>query len=136
MRAEARGVDLTGDQRRVRQEPRDERAPRAGDQRIGRADLLDPAGVEHRDAVCQSERFGTVVRDVHDRQSELARECVQFEPQMVSQRLVERRQRFVQEQHSRSGDERPRERHALPLAARQRCRVPTRTAVEPDQLER
>ena len=67
---------------------------------------------------------------------QLASERTQLEAEPVAQRLVERRQRFVEQQHTRTRHEGAREGDPLSLAARQRRGVAIFVARQPDEFER
>ena len=84
-----------------------------------RADLLDTSLVHHHDAVRDRQRFFLIVGDVDRRDAELALDGSDLLAQRDADLGVERRQRFVQQQHLRLDGERAGERHALLLAARE-----------------
>ena len=84
-----------------------------------RADLLDAAEVEDRDAVAHRERFVLVVGHVDERDADLALDAFQLDLHVLPQLQVERAERFVEQEHPRAVDERARERDPLPLSARQ-----------------
>ncbi len=100
-------------------------ADEAGDERVrrvlvdlgGRADLLDPALVEHGEAVAHRERLLLVVRDVDERDPDLALDALELDLHLLAQLQVERAERLVEQQHLRAVDDRARERDALALAA-------------------
>ena len=86
---------------------------------IGRvADLLDAAGVHHRDPIGHDERLALVVRHEHRGDAEPALDGDDLDAHLLAQLEIEVRQRLVQQQHGRIDDERAGERHPLPLAAR------------------
>ena len=91
-----------------------------------RADLLDPALGEHGDPVAHRQRFLLVVRDVDERDADLALQRAQLELQLLAQLRVERAERLVEQQHPRVEHERAGQRHALLLAAGQLGRAPRR----------
>src|SRR5438105_1706920 len=69
---------------------------------IGRcADLLDLAGIHHRDPVGHGECFLLVVGDEDHGQTEFALQLLQLELHRLPQLLVERAERFVAKQHPR-----------------------------------
>ena len=86
---------------------------------LRRADLLDRAVQHHDDAVGQRQRLGLVVGDEDHRHAGLLLHPLQLGPHLQPQPRVEVRQRLVQQQHLRLHHHRPRQRHALLLAARQ-----------------
>ena len=67
-----------------------------------RADLLDPALVEHGDAVAHRERLFLVVRDVDERDAEVALQRLQEDLHLLAQLQVERAERLVEQQHLRA----------------------------------
>ena len=88
-----------------------------------RADLLDPALVEDGDPVAHRERLFLVVGDVDERDPELALERLELDLHLLAQLQVERAERLVEQQHRRRVDDRPRERDALALPARELHRL-------------
>ena len=86
---------------------------------LWRAALLDQAALHHRDPVGHRERLLLVMCHVQERDSDLALNALQLPLHLLSQFQVERAERLVQEQRLRAVHERPRQRHALLLAARQ-----------------
>ena len=61
---------------------------------------------------------------------------LELELHVGTELLVERAERLVHQEHARPEDERPGQRHALLLAARELARQRSLVAGEPDQLER
>jgi len=59
------------------------------------------------------------VGDVHEGDAEVVLEALELAAHAQAQELVERRQRLVEEEDARTGDQRPGERHPLLLAAGQ-----------------
>ena len=88
-----------------------------------RADLLDMALVHHRDRVRERERLALVVGHVDRGDPELALQAFQLEAHQLAQLRVEVGERLIEEQQLRLHDERPREREALLLAARELGRL-------------
>ena len=96
-----------------------------------RTDLRDRSALHHANARPERYRLLVLVRHVDHRHA------VPVEPpqQRAHTRTgghIERGERFVEEQAGRFGDERPRERHPLRLAARERTGFPSE---EPHYLE-
>ena len=85
----------------------------------GRADLLDPTVVEHRDAVAHRERFLLVVGDEDERDADLVLYALELDLHLLAQLQVERAERFVEQEHPRPVHQRARERDPLALSARQ-----------------
>src|SRR6267378_3063476 len=84
---------------------------------IGRcADLLDLAGIHHRDPIGHGKRLFLVVGDEHHGQAEFALQLLQFELHRLAQLLVERAERFVAKQHARFDNDGAGERDTLLLA--------------------
>ena len=84
---------------------------------LGRADLLDPALVHHRDPVAHRERLFLVVGHEDERDADLALDALQLELHRLAQLEVERAERLVEQQRARVVHERAGERDALLLAA-------------------
>ena len=128
--------DLHGHDVRVAHEARGERRGGRVVDVLGRAELLHAALVEDRDAVREGERLALVVRDVDERRARLAVHAPQLDLHLQADLEVERRQRLVQQQHLRPVDERPRQRDALHLAARELVRAAALVAVQAHQPQR
>ena len=75
---------------------------------------------EHADPVRERRGVLEVVRDEDRRQSEAREEVAQLAADRVARVRVERGQRLVEQEHRGLARERPRERDALALAARER----------------
>ena len=73
--------------------------------------------------------------DVYGRQAELALQPLQLEAHRLAELGVKVRQRLVQQQELRFGDQRPRERQPLLLATGQLGRLPLGELGEPDRLQ-
>jgi len=100
-------------------ERRDERVGRLGHELGRRAELPQAALDEHADGLRQSRGVFVVVCDDQRRQPELGEQLLQFAADGVLRVRVERGERLVEQQHARIARERPRQRDALPLAARE-----------------
>ncbi len=100
--------------------------------RDGLVQLLDPAGVHHRDAVRQRERLGLRVGDEHERDADVALQADQLDLHLLAQLRVERAERLVEQQQARPVDESARERDPLLLAAGQFVREAARLVGELD----
>ena len=92
--------------------------------------------VHDRDAVGHRERLLLVVGDVEERDPDLALDRLQLHLHLLAQLQVERAERLVEQQHRGPVDERPRERHALALAARELVRPGLLAAGQLHELER
>ena len=97
-----------------------------------RAELLDPAGVEDRQAVAHRERLLLVVGDVDERDADLLLDRLELDLHLLAELQVERAERLVEEQHARPVDERAGEGDALALAARQLAGLARLVALEAD----
>ena len=84
---------------------------------LRRADLLELAGIHHRDLVRHDERFRLVVRDVDEGRRELMLQQLQLDLHALAQLQVERAERLVEQQHVRLEHHAARDRDALLLAA-------------------
>ena len=85
----------------------------------GAPDLLDRALVHHDDEVGERQRLVLAVRDMDEGNAELTLQPTQFGAHAHAQERVERRQRLVEQQDLRMGDQRARQRDALLLPAGQ-----------------
>ena len=83
----------------------------------GSADLLDAAVAHDHDAARHGERFLLVMRDVDEGRAEVVLEPAELELHLLAQREVKGRERLVEEENGRPGDERARQRDALRLTA-------------------
>ena len=101
----------------VAHEARDERRGGAAIDLARRADLLHLAAVHHHDRVRQHRRFFLVVGDEHEGGGELALDRFQLDLELAAELQVERAQRLVEQQDGGLQRQRPRQRHALLLAA-------------------
>ena len=98
--------------------------------------LDDPAGVHHRDAVRNRQRFFLIVGDEHRRDPEPALDLLDLHPHLLAQLGVEVAERFVEQEHDGLDDDRPGERDALLLATAELAREPLLQPVEADHGER
>ncbi len=106
-------------------------------QQLGARRGLDdaPVFIDH-DAIAQPIGFGQIVGDQHRGDTPPVRILRSSSRSAWRSGSVERGQRLVQQQQGRIGGERPAERHALPLAARELARVALRERIEAERLER
>ena len=100
-----------------------------------RADLLDPPLVEDGEPVAHRQRLLLVVRDVDERDAEVALQRLEEDLHLLAQLQVERAERLVEEEDRRAVDDRARERDALALAARELHRLPVAEARQTHALE-
>ena len=91
-----------------------------------RADLHDAAEIHHRDAVGHDPREREVVRDEQARDLTLLAQVQHQAQDAGAERHVEHRRRLVGHDDVRIQHHRGRDRHALPLAARQVVRMALR----------
>ena len=84
---------------------------------LRRADLLEAAGVHHRDLIGQHQRLGLVVRDVDERRAEVGLQLLQLDLHVLAQLQVERAERLVEQQQRRLEHQAARDRDALLLPA-------------------
>ena len=103
----------------VAQEVADKRRRRALINVGGGADLLDPPGVHHDDAVGEIERLLLIVGDEH--RGDVARlvDLAQPAPQVLADLGIERAEGFVEQQQARLDRQRAGQCDALALPARQ-----------------
>ena len=98
-------------------------------------DLLDAALVHHDHLVGDLHRLFLVVRDEDSRRVRLVVQPAQPDAQLRAHARVERAERLVEQQHLGLGREGAGERHALPLATGELCRVPVAEALQLHELE-
>ena len=101
------------------EEPHHEVVGRLVVELVGAADLLDPALVDHHDLVGDLEGLLLVVGHEDRRGVHLVVQPAQPVAQLLADLRVERAERLVEQQHRRLHRERPGQRHALALAARE-----------------
>ena len=116
--------------RRAADEPGHEPVDREVVELLRRADLLQPALAHDGDPVAHRHRLDLVVGDVDDRGLEALVEARDLGARLDAQLGVEVRERLVHEEHGRLAHDRPTERDALALAARQRLRLAIEVAPE------
>ena len=124
---------LLGDSRQqvhLADETGHERVGRPGVELQGGADLLEPALVQDGHPVGDGQRFFLVVGDPDRRRFERPLQTAQERTQFTPQRLVEARERFVEEQHLRTDGERPGDGHPLLLPSRNLAGIPVRELEE------
>ena len=99
------------------------RMTRVAQHRHRRPCLDDPARVHHRDPVGERRHGRQIVTDPDERGADLADEGLHLGQYLRLDRHVERRRRLVGDDQRRAVQERDRDRHALPHAARELVRV-------------
>ena len=97
--------------------------------------LLDAAVVHHDDQVGQRHRLFLAVGDVDEGDAERRLQLLQLGAHADLQERVERRQRLVEQQRFRIGDQRAGQRHALLLAAGKLRRPARRIGLHLHQLQ-
>ena len=120
-----------------------DRADEVGDEHVGRrvvdllgrAELADLAGAHHGDAIAERQRLVLVVGDEDRRHRDLPLQRLQPHPGPVAQLGVEVGERLVEQQQARRRRQRPGQRDALLLAARQLVRVALGQVAELDELQ-
>ena len=112
------------------------RVLRVRDDGLGRPDLDDAPEVHHREHVAHVADGREVVRDEHHRVPEPLLQVAHEVQHGALDGHVERRGDLVRDQHLRPARERPRDRHALPLAAGETARqLAGEVGVEVDEVE-
>ena len=91
--------------------------------------------VDDGQAVRHLHRLLLVVRDQHGRHVERVVQVAQPLAQLRAHLRVERAERLVEQQHLGLDRQRPGQRHALALAARELRRVALAQVRQPDQFE-
>ena len=96
-----------------------ERRRRLMENLLGRRVLDHVTGVEHGDAIGECQRLFAVVRHVDGGNADSLLQCAKLVAQFDAYLVIEVRHRLVEQQQFRIDGQRPRERYALPLAARE-----------------
>ena len=99
------------------------------------ARLLDHAVIHDDHLVGQRNGLGLRVRHMHEGDAEFGLQPLELAAHAQPQELIQRRQRLVEQQHLRIGDQRARQRHALLLPARKLGRHPIRQMRELHALQ-
>ena len=97
--------------------------------------LLDLAVLQHRDPAGHGQRLGLVVGDVHHRDAQLLVQMLDLVLHALAQQAVQRAQRLVHQHQRRLEHQRPRQRHALLLPARQLHRAAVAERLHAHPLE-
>ena len=100
----------------------------------GRADLLQEAVLEHRDAVTHGEGLGLVVRDVDRGDAEATLQRRDLRAGLDAELGVEVRQRLVHEEHLGLTDDGATHGDALTLATREGLRLAGQVVLEVEEL--
>ena len=93
------------------------------DELAGGCELAQLSVDDHADLVGERRGVLEVVRDEDGRQRKLVQELLELGAHGALRVGVERRERFVEQDHARAAGERAREGDPLPLAARERRRL-------------
>ena len=86
---------------------------------VHRAGLQRPPVVQHAQAVAEELGLVEVVGDQHRRDTDLAAELRELQPEPPPRELIHGGERLVEQQDPGVARERPRERHPLALPARE-----------------
>ena len=116
-------------------EPGDERRGRIVIDLRRRSHLLDAAFVHHHDLIGQLQRFLLIVGHEQAGHAELTVQTVEPMPKILAHLRVERAEGLIEQQHIGARGQRPCERHALALTARQLVRVSPGERRQLDQLQ-
>src|SRR6202043_1262569 len=116
---------------RCADESRNERRRRALIDLRRRAHLLDTPGSEHGDAIAQRERLVLVVRHEDERDAGAPLHILQLDLHLLAELGVERTQRFIEQEHAGTIDERASQGNAVTLAAAELRRLARLEAAEP-----
>ena len=84
-----------------------------------RVDLHDPALVNHGQSLADAQGLALVMSDMHYRRAKPAMELDQLAPERCAERIIEVRERLIQQQDARLTNHRPAQRHALAFASRE-----------------
>src|SRR5581483_7812510 len=118
------------------EEPLRVRMERLAEHRVDGPLLDDVAGVHHEQVVGDVARAGEVVRHVEEADAELRLQVRHQVEDPDADRHVEHRDRLVGDHHPRLDGERPRDRDALALAARDLVRVLRRDVLRRHEADR
>src|SRR5665213_54458 len=113
----------------------DEPVNRALIQFLCSANLDDVAVIHERNAVRHRKGLGLIVRDKDRRDLCRGEDASDLVAQRLAKPRIEVRQRFVQQKNRRADHQRARERHALPLTARNLLRKPVAELRQTDKIE-
>ncbi len=91
---------------------------------------------QNADTVAEGQRLFLIVGDENRRDADLALDAFQFDLHVQPQCLVERAERFVQQQHARPRHDGAGQRDTLPLPAGELMRPPVAEIAELHQIER
>src|SRR5207244_4474908 len=125
-----------------REEVHRRRADESGHEEIRRAlveilrgvELLDEPFVHDRDAIAHRHRLDLVVRDVDRRPADTLVQLLQHRTRLDAQLRIEVRERLVHEEDRRLARDRPSDRDALALTARELLRLALQELREAEQL--
>ena len=101
-----------------------------------RSHLLDAPAIEHSDTVAHAECLTLIVSDENKRDADIALNRLQFHLHLFAQFEIECSKRFVEQQHLRPIDQRPRQGNALALSTAELARLATPEVGEANILER
>ena len=127
---------MTGEHVRLTDERGDERTRRLVVELVRCGELLDPALVDHGDAIGHHQRFLLVVRDVENRHAERLLQALDLELHLLAKLAVEGTEWLVHERQSGFEHHRPGEGDALLLPAAQLAREAVVVALELHEPER
>ena len=112
----------------------DEQVGRRVVELLGRAELLEHALAQDRDAVAHRHGLDLVVGDVERRRRVLALQRADLGAHLAAQLRVEVGQRLVHEERLRLADDRPAHGHPLALPAGERLRLAVQVLGQPQRL--
>ena len=130
-----RDVDRAADEVGLTDEARDPRRVRVPVDRVGGADLHDPAVAEHGDLVAEDECLVLVVRHEDRGDADVADDLGDFGAELDAKRGIERGERFVEQEHRRLWCKRACQGNPLLLSTGQRVREPIGERGQVDQRE-
>ncbi len=90
---------------------------------LRRADLLDAAFIKYNNPIGKFHRLILVMRHEDGSERRLSVNIPKPTAQILAYSRVQRAEWFIEKQHPRFDRECARKRHALPLSARQLCRI-------------
>ena len=115
---------------RIADEGRDKPVRRPLVDLVRRRDLLQFAGVHHRDEIGHGERLGLIVGHVERGRAEPVAQPLDFAAHAQAKPRVEVGQRLVHQERSGIAHDGARQRHTLALAARELARAPVEQVID------
>ena len=120
--------------RRGADERGDEQIHGSSEQALRRVDLLEETVAQHGHTIPEGHRLHLVVRDVHGGGPKSLVQTSELGPHLNPKLGVQVGERLVHQEGDGFADHRPPHRHALPLTARERRRLPLEEVLDREHL--